>query len=318
MEKLIVTTSPHFKHPTTTMHIMRDMLIALTPAVIAAVVIHGIYALLMIAVTTAAAVLSEFLFNVLTKKPHTTGDLSAAVTGVLLALNLSTKVELWQCVVGAVFAIVVVKCLFGGIGCNFANPAITARVFMLIAFTQVAGGQLAGSPAGGGVDLVGGATPLEALTGGTPVSELPNLVDMLFGVRGGTIGEGCAIALLIGFIYLVVRGIINWGVPTAFVGTVFVLALLITGDPMVALYHVLSGGLLLGAIFMATDYSTTPLNTLGKIVFAICAGLITVLIRFFGSYPEGVSFAILIMNILSPYVEKLTARRPFGGAKNEK
>ena len=298
---------------------MRDVLIALTPAAVAAVVIHGIYALFMILVTTAAAVLSEFLFNVITKKPHTTGDLSAAVTGLLLALNLSTAAELWQCALGAVFAIVVVKCLFGGIGCNFANPAITARVFLLVSFAStLGGGQLAGSPADPGVDLVGGATPLAALKAGTPVSELPNLIDMLFGVRGGAIGEGCVIALLIGFVYLVARRVISWTVPTALVGTVFVLALLITGDPMIALYHVLSGGLLLGAIFMATDYSTTPLNKLGKVVFAIGVALITVLIRFFGSYPEGISFAILIMNILSPYVEKLTARRPFGGVKNEK
>ncbi len=318
MENLIVTTSPHFKSPRTTMHIMRDVLIALAPAGVAAVVIHGIYALLMIAVTVAAAVLSEFLFNVIVKKPRTTGDLSAAVTGLLLALNLSTKTELWQCALGAVFAIVVVKCLFGGIGCNFANPAITARVFMLVSFTKLAGGQLAGSPADSGIDLIGGATPLEALRTGASVSELPPLIDMLFGVRGGAIGEGCVIALVIGFIYLVARRVIHWETPAVLVGTVFVLALLITGDPMVALYHIISGGLLLGAIFMATDYSTTPINRLGKAVFAVGVALITVLIRFYGSYPEGVSFAILIMNILAPYVEKLTAKRPFGGVKNEK
>ncbi len=311
---LIVTTSPHLHGRDTTRTIMRDVLIALTPAAIAAVVLHGWYALLMILATTTAAVLAEMLFNYAVKKKQTVGDLSAAVTGLLLALNLSTKVALWQCVIGAVFAIVVVKCLFGGIGCNFANPAITARIFLLLAFAEVGGGALRGTSA----DLVGGATPLEALAGGVPTTELPSLTDMLLGLRGGTIGEGCAIALIIGGIYLVVRRIIKWQVPVAFTGTVFLLALLISGNIFVALYHLLGGGLIIGAIFMATDYSTTPLNTLGKIVFAIGAGLITVLIRFFGDYPEGVSFAILLMNILSPYIEKLTMRRPLGGAKNEK
>lgn len=319
---LIVTTSPHLKHPTTTADIMRDVLIALAPASVAAVIIHGWYALLMIIVTTATAVLSEFVFNLAIKKEQTVGDLSAAVTGLLLALNLSTKTELWQCVIGAVFAIVVVKCLFGGIGCNFANPAITARIFMLIAFVSIGGGALGGDPFTGSFgDLVGGATPLEALKNNVPTTELPTLLDMFLGIRGGAIGEGCALALIIGGIYLVVRGVIKWQVPVAFIGTVFVFSWIYTGDIISALYYVLAGGLVIGAIFMATDYATTPLNTLGKVVFAIGAGLITVLIRFFGSYPEGVSFAILIMNILSPYIEKLTMKRPFGaigGNKNEK
>ena len=313
MENLIVTGSPHLKHPDTTMTIMRDVLIALTPAAIAAVVLHGWYALLMIVVCVATTVLSELVFNILAKRPRTIGDLSAAVTGLLLALNLSTKVTIWQCIVGAIFAIVVVKCMFGGIGANFANPAITARVFMLVSFTELGGGAL-----GGGVDLVGGATPLQALKDGVDVSELPSLLDMLVGNRGGAIGEGCAIALLIGFVYLVCRQVIKWYVPAAFVGTVFVFTLILTGDITVTLYHVLGGGLLLGAIFMATDYATTPLRRLGKVVFAVGAGLITVLIRFFGSYPEGVSFAILIMNILTPYIDKLVTKKPFGGVNNEK
>ncbi len=318
---LIVTTSPHFKHPTRTWNIMLDVVIALLPAAFAAVVIHGWYALLLIAVTTGAAVLSEFVFNLCAKKTQTVGDLSAVVTGLLLALNLSTKTHLWQAAVGAVFAIVVVKCLFGGIGCNFANPAITARVFMLIAFTNVAGGALGGNAftPGSFVELVGGATPLEVIGNvNGDVMSLPSLLDMLLGFRGGAIGEGCAIALILGGIYLVARRVINWEVPAAFIATVYILSWIFTGDALIALYYVLAGGLLIGAIFMATDYSTTPLNKLGKIVFAIGAGLITVLIRFFGSYPEGVSFGILIMNILSPYIEKLTMRRPFGGVKNEK
>lgn len=319
-EQLIITTSPHFKHPTTTTMIMRDVLIALTPAAIAAAVIHGWYALVMIAVCVSAAIGSEFIFNVIVKKQQTVSDLSAAVTGLLLALNLPTTTEIWQCIIGSVFAIVVVKCLFGGIGCNFANPAITARIFLLLSFsTTVAGGALAGNPWGDGhVDLVGGATPLPVIGSGAPASELPTLLEMLLGIRGGAIGEGCIIALVIGGIYLIARGVINWEIPTAFIATVFFLSWIFTGSFITAIYYVLAGGVVLAAFFMITDYSTTPINKLGKIVFAVGAGLITVLIRFFGSYPEGVSYAVLIMNIVSPYIEKLTARKPFGGIKNEK
>ena len=314
-EKLIVTTSPHLKHPDTTTTIMRDVLIALSPAAIAAVVLHGWYALVMIAVCVGTAVLAEFLFNLICKKSQTVGDLSAAVTGLLLALNLPTTATVWQCIVGALFAIIIVKMAFGGIGSNFANPAISARVLMLISFGNIAGGSLGGVMGEGGADLVGGATPLEALKNGVPTAELPSLLDMFLGVRGGAIGEGCALALLIGFVYLVARGVIKWYVPAAFVGTVFVLASLLTGSFMLAVYHVLGGGLLIGAIFMATDYATTPLRSAGKVVFAVGAGLITILIRFFGSYPEGVSFAILLMNILTPYIEKLVTKKPFGGVK---
>ena len=318
-EQLIVTTSPHFKHPTTTQDIMRDVLIALTPAAIAAVVIHGWYALLMIVTTVLVSVGAELIFNLCIKKKQTVSDLSAAVTGLILALNLPTTVELWQCAVGAVFAIVVVKCFFGGIGCNFANPAATARVFLVLAFAAAGGGAMAGNPwTGGYVDLVGGATPLPLIGAGTPPSEMPTILEMLLGLRGGAIGEGCIIALLLGGIYLIVRRVIAWEVPTAMIATVFFLSWIITGSLVSAIYYVLAGGLVLAAFFMITDYSTTPLNKLGKIVFAVGAGLITVLIRFFGSYPEGVSFAILIMNIISPYIEKLCARRPFGGVKNEK
>ncbi len=316
MEKLIVSSSPHIHAKDTTSSIMRDVLIALTPAAVASVVLFGLRALLIIAVCVATSVLSEFVFNVITKKKQTIIDLSAAVTGLLLALNLPAKTGIWQCIVGSVFAIIVVKCLFGGIGCNFANPAITARVLLLIAF--------AGSVAGGSdtvfmksTDLVTGATPLEMIAAGN-TDELPSLLNMLIGNRAGAIGETCAVALIIGFIYLVVRKVIHWHTPVIFVGTVFVLSLIIKQDLTVALYEVLGGGLLLGAVFMATDYVTTPINKYGKMVFALGCGLITVLIRFFGSYPEGVSFSILIMNILSPYIEKWCAARPFGKVKEEK
>ena len=310
MEKLIVSTSPHIQTKDTTQSIMRDVLIALAPASVAAVVLFGLGALLNIVLCVGTCMLSEFLFNIITKRTQTVLDLSSAVTGLLLALNLSTGANVWHCIVGSVFAIVVVKCLFGGIGCNFANPAITARVFLLIAFsTSIAGG----SQTNFQTDLVAGATPLEIIKMGD-TSTLPSLLDMLLGNRGGAIGETCAIALIIGGIYLVVRKVISWHTPVIFIATVFVLSLIIKQDITLALYEVLGGGLLIGAIFMATDYSTTPINKLGKMVFAFGCGLITVLIRFWGSYPEGVSCAILLMNILSPYIEKWCTFKPFGKA----
>ena len=311
MEKLIVSSSPHIHSGASTQRIMLDVIIALLPATIASVVLFGLKSLLIVAVSVTAAVLSEFLFNLICKKKQTVGDLSAVVTGLLFALNLPSSVTVWQTIVGAVFAIVVVKCLFGGIGCNFANPAITARVFVLIAFASSVGG--GSQPAFADSDLVASATPLEAMKNG---AELPSLLDMLLGNRGGAIGETCAVALILGFVYLVVRRVIHWHTPVIFVGSVFVLSFLIGGfDVTYATYQILSGGLIIAAIFMATDYSTTPTNSLGKMIFALGCGIITVLIRQFGSYPEGVSFAILFMNILAPYIEAWTRRRPLGGKK---
>lgn len=308
MEKLIVSSSPHIHSGASTQRIMLDVVIALLPASVAAVVLFGLKALLMIAVSVSTAVISEFLFNLIVKKKQTVGDLSAVITGLLLALSLPATTTVWQIIVGAVFAIVVVKCLFGGIGCNFANPAITARVMLLIAFTpSVAGGT---NPTL--TDLTAGATPLAAIQGGATADTLPSLLDMLLGNRGGAIGEICAIALIIGGIYLIARRVISWHTPVIYVATVFVLSLIIKQDVTMALYQVLGGGLMIGAIFMATDYSTSPTNKLGKSVFALGCGLLTVLIRFLGGSPEGASYAILMMNILSPYIEKLCARKPFG------
>lgn len=313
MEKLIVSSSPHLHGKTTTTSIMRDVLIALSPAAIAAVVLFGIKALIIISVCVATCVFSEFIFNLIAKKKQTVGDLSAMVTGLLLALSLSTRVSIWHCVVGSVFAIVVVKCLFGGIGCNFANPAVTARVLLLIAFGKVAGGAATNFMS---AELVASATPLAVIKDGE--GELPTLIDMLIGNRGGAIGEACAIALILGFIYLVIRRVITWETPVVFVATVFVLSLIVKQDLNAALYQVLGGGLLLGAIFMATDYVTTPITRSGRALFALGCGVITVLIRFWGDYPEGVSFAILFMNILTPYIERLCRNKPIGGVKNEK
>ena len=309
MEKMIVSTSPHIHSKDTTQSIMRDVIIALLPATVAGIVLFGLKALVTILVCVATTVLSEFLFNLLAKKEQTVTDLSAVVTGLILALSLPAKVGIFHCIIGSIFAIVVVKCLFGGIGCNFANPAATARVFLIIAFSASIGGATA--PIIGGVDLVATATPLEVIKLGTD-AELPSLVDMFLGNRAGAIGETSALALIVGGLYLIARRVIKWQVPVIYIVTVFLLSLIIKQDLTIALYQVLGGSLILAAFFMITDYSTTPINTLGKMVFAFGCGVITVLIRFWGSYPEGVSFAILLMNILSPYIEKLCTRKPFG------
>ena len=309
MEKLIVSTSPHIQSKVSTQSIMRDVIIALLPAALAGTILFGKKALITLLVCVGTAVLSEFVFNLLVKKEQTVTDLSAVVTGLILALSLPAKADVFHCIVGSVFAIVVVKCLFGGIGCNFANPAATARVFLIIAFSASIGGATA--PVLGGADLVASATPLEIIKLGTD-AELPSLLDMFLGNRAGAIGETSALALILGGAYLIFRRVIKWQVPVIYIATVFLLSLIIKQDLTVALYPVLGGSLILAASFMITDYSTTPINTLGKMVFAFGCGVITILIRFWGSYPEGVSFAILLMNILSPYIEKMCAKKPFG------
>lgn len=309
MENLIVSSSPHIHSGASSRRIMLDVIIALLPASVAAVVIFGAAALAVLLSCVLSAVLAEFLFNLVTRRKQSVGDLSAVVTGLLLALNLSTNVPVWQCVIGSFFAIIVVKCLFGGLGHNVANPAITGRVFMLIAFSAVAGGAMPVI-----VELEASATPLEQLANGA--SQLPSLLDMFLGLHGGAIGETCSAALLLGFVYLLARRVIQWHIPVVFVATVFVCSLIATGDFVFALYQILGGGLLIGAIFMATDYVTSPITSKGRLVFALGCGLITFIIRYFCSYPEGVSFSILIMNLLVPYIERFTANKPLGGSKN--
>ena len=306
MAKLTVSAAPHIHSGASTNRIMLDVLIALLPATAASVVIFGLKSLIVIAACVITALVGEALFNIVTKKKQTIGDLSAVVTGLLLALNLSTNVPAWQCVIGTLFAIICVKCLFGGLGCNFANPAITGRVFMLVAFSAVAGGA---NPTI--VDITTTATPLEQLAKG----ESQNLPDLFLGLHGGAIGETCILALIIGFVYLLVRKVITWHTPVVFIATVFVLYLAFTGDVMMALSQILAGGLFIGAIFMATDYVTTPITTRGRMLFALGCGVITFIIRYFCAYPEGVSFSILIMNILTPFIEKWTAKEPLGGVK---
>jgi electron transport complex protein RnfD len=320
-KKLIVSTSPHIKSSVTTQRIMLDVLIALAPSAIAAVVFYGWAAVMLIGVCVGVAVGSEALFCLINHKKQTVVDLSAAVTGLILALSLPATVNFWQAAVGSVFAIIVVKCLFGGIGCNFANPAATARVLLVSAFsTSVAGGVATRF-----AELTSGATPLAVIKSAAAGYQLPSLLDMLLGVRGGAVGEGCAVAILLGFVYLVVRGVIKWYVPASFAATLYAVSLIkfwvsdgFTAGAELALYQLLGGGALFCAVFMITDYVSTPINSLGKVVFAVGAALITCLIRFFGNYPEGVSFAILLMNILSPYIEKMCTPRPFGALKAKK
>ena len=307
MSDLVMSAGPHIHSKNKSNRIMLDVILALLPAAVAAVLIFGMKALAVIAVCVVTAVASEFLFNLIAKREQSVGDLSAVVTGLLLALNLSTNAALWECAVGTVFAVVLVKCAFGGLGKNFANPAITGRVFMLLAFSSVAGGALP--------DAVAGATPLEALSKGVEgLSEMPALTDMLLGLRGGAIGEGCIVALVAGGAYLILRKVIKWYIPVIFIGTVFVCFFIATGDVSFALYEILAGGLFIGAIFMATDYVTTPITAGGRMLFALGCGLLTFIIRYFCAYPEGVSFSILIMNLFVPYLEKLTPNKPLGGS----
>lgn len=307
-KKLHLSVSPHIHSSRSTQRIMLDVIIALLPASVAGVVLFGLRALAVIAVCIGAAVIAEMAFNAIVKKEQTIGDLSAVVTGLLLALNLPSDIPLWQATVGAVFAIVIVKCFFGGLGCNLVNPAITARVFMLVAF-----GTMTKAVFPIGIEAASGATPLAELAEG--VNTL-SLMDLFLGKCGGALGETCTLALLIGGIYLLVRQVISWHLPVAFIGTVFLFSLVMEGfDVTAALAWILSGGLFIGAIFMATDYVTSPSTPAGKLMFGIGAGLITCVIRFWGGYPEGVSFAILLMNILDPYIERWTARKVFGGKK---
>ena len=305
--KPVMAAGPHIHSADSSRRIMLDVILALLPASIAAVVLFGPRAAAMICVCVAAAVVSEFLFNLIAKREQSVGDLSAVVTGLLLALNLSTGVPLWQCALGSVFAIVLVKCAFGGMGHNFANPAITARVFLLMAFTST----VAGGAAPRMVDAVSSATPLGLI--GTEGAALPTLGQMFLGLRGGAVGEGCILALLVGFGYLLVRRVISWQIPVIFMGTVFVCFLVSSGSFTVALYELLAGGLVLGAVFMATDYTTTPITAEGRMLFALGCGLITFVIRYFCALPEGVSYSILCMNILAPWLEKWTRRKPLGG-----
>ena len=303
--KLTVTFAPHLKSPDTTSGIMLDVIIALLPACAFGCILFGWRALAVVLISVASAVLSEYLWNKILKKPDTVADLSAVVTGLLLGMNLPSEIPLWMPLVGSAFAIIVVKQIFGGIGCNLVNPAITARIVMLISFSGAMTRFI--EPVS---DAVSSATPLVSAA-----ADLPTAKNLFFGMHSGSIGETSAFLILVGGVYLLIRRIISPVIPLCFVGTV-ALFTLISGDNIaVALF---GGGLMLGAVFMATDYTTSPTTTLGKVIFGIGCGFFTFIIRKFGSLPEGVSYSILIMNILVPYIDKLTLKKPFGFVKPEK
>ena len=312
MNKLFVEASPHIRSAWTTQKIMLNVIIALCPSLIAATYIFGIKALLLTVICCTACVLFEFLFNKLTKREDTISDLSAVVTGMLLAFNLPVDLPVYMAIIGCFIAIVIVKCLFGGIGQNFANPAITARIALMLSFAASMTKWTAPLHWKDGVDAVVSATPLAA-------EELPSLLDMFLGVRAGCLGETCILALLIGGIYLICTGIVRPVTPVCFIGTVAVLSCFYGGfDMNFVLYQLMSGGLVLGALFMATDYATTPLTTKGKAIFGVGCGLLTFAIRTFASMPEGVSFSILVMNCLTPLIDRFTAPKAFGAVKPKK
>lgn len=283
------------------------VIIALMPALIMAVYNFGARAFILTLVCVAASVLFEFLFEKITKRENTVSDLSAIVTGLLLAYNLPPTFPYWMAIIGCFVAIVIVKQLFGGIGQNFANPAITARIVLLVSFsTDMAVWAKPQERFLSAADAVTGATPLTQFAEGSTDS-LPSNMEMFIGTIGGSLGEISAAALLIGAVILLVTRVISPAIPVAYIGTVFVFTWALGLDPV---FHILAGGVMLGAIFMATDPTTSPKTTVGKIIFGIGCGLLTVVIRVYGTYPEGVSFAILLMNILTPHIDSLTMRKP--------
>lgn len=307
---LTVSAAPHQVSPLNTQKVMLTVIIALIPAIAVGVFQFGIRALVLTAVCVVSCAVFEYLMNMLCKKEQTVGDLSAVLTGVILACNLPAGLPLWIAVVGSFCAIVVVKGLFGGLGQNFANPAVTARIFMFIAFAT----EMTTWPVAKGtrVDAVTAATPLGELAaaGGDLSAVSVSNLDLFLGNTGGCLGEVSALALLIGGIFLIWRRIITWHIPVSFLATVAVLGLIWGGFDGMA-FHLFAGGAMFGAFFCATDYVTSPTLPLGKIIFGIGCGLFTMLIRIFASYPEGVSFAILLMNILTPYIDSFAEGRKF-------
>lgn len=313
--KLIAGSSPHLKSGQTTSIIMRDVIIALLPATAAAVYFFGMNVIFVILTTILSCVLSEYAANKLMKKPVTIGDYSAAVTGLLLAFNLPPAIPLWMAAVGGVFAIIITKQFFGGLGMNFINPALAARAFLtaswpiaMTTWTKTA------------VDTVTSATPLAIIKKGSEVAAgtPPDIINLFIGNVPGCLGETSALALLIGAVYLVARRVITLEIPLTFIGTVALMTWLLGGDSLFTgnfLYHIFAGGLILGAFYMATDYTTSPVSFTGKIIMGIGCGLLTAVIRLYGGYPEGVCYSILLMNLAVPLIDKYTLPKSFGGGK---
>ena len=310
---------PQVRTNTDTSRIMLDVIIALVPAMIVSIWLFGARALALYAITVAASVFFEWGYRKLLKKPGSIGDLSACVTGILLAMCLPVTIPLWMPVVGAFFAIVVVKQLYGGLGKNFMNPALAGRAFMFFSWTAIMTKWAV--PSVMAIDAATMATPLSILKEGVAMPEYYSFTNLFLGVMPGSIGEMSALALLIGGIYLLARKVINWRIPVAFIGTVVVLTFIFprNGYSNVdwMMYNLLSGGLFLGAIFMATDYSSSPVTLNGQLLYGFGCGALTVLIRYFGGFPEGVSFAILIMNLCAWAIDKGTRGRQFGVSKED-
>ncbi|MDD7636182.1 MAG: RnfABCDGE type electron transport complex subunit D [Clostridiales bacterium] len=304
-----VSSSPHVRAKDTTSRIMLYVIIALLPTSIVGIYNFGLRALGLIVVTIASCVVSEWVYNIIVHKKNTIDDLSAVVTGLLLALNLPSTLPFWEAALGGVFAIIFVKCLFGGLGQNFMNPALGARCFLLIAF--------AADMTNFVTDAYTGATPLAAMRNGEAV----NTMDMLIGRTGGTIGETSAIAILIGAIFMILMGVIDLRIPASYIVSFVVFMLLFGGHGFDGNYitaQLCGGGLMLGAFFMATDYVTSPITPRGQIIFGICCGILTGLFRTLGANAEGVSFAIILSNLLVPMIEKVTIPRAFGQVKEAK
>ncbi|NLK68727.1 MAG: RnfABCDGE type electron transport complex subunit D [Clostridiaceae bacterium] len=319
--RLFVCSSPHLRDNVSTRRIMLDVIIALIPATIAGIIFFGMRSALVVVATVAASVLTEYIMRKGLGRGQTISDLSAAVTGLLLALNLPPSIPIWIAVVGAVIATGLIKQLFGGLGQNFMNPALGARAILTVSWarwmTEWTDPLFVDAVSTATVDAVSTATPLGVLKEGG--ASTFSYLDMFLGNVPGCIGETSALAILLGLAYLLFRRVISWHIPTFFVGTVALSTWILgpggvfTGDP---LYHVLSGGLLIGAVFMATDYATCPMTRKGRIIYAIGCGALTVLFRLYGSMAEGVSFAILLMNIVTPMIDRYTVPVAFGGEKH--
>lgn len=310
---LIMSSSPHIHTNSTITKIMLDVIIALVPSALMGVYFFGFRAALVIAVAVISSVAAEWIFEKITKRRNTVGDLSAVVTGLLIALNMPPHIHLWMVAVGSVFAIIIVKQMFGGLGKNFVNPALAARCFMLIAWT---GAMTAFHEPF--TDAVSSATPLALMRDSVFIPHpdgLPTIFQCFIGFKAGTIGEVSAVALIIGFAYLLLKRVVSIKIPLAYLLSFAVLTFFFGKEIMnvqYLAYQLLTGGLLLGAFFMATDYTTTPTTSKGMIIFGAGCGMLTFLIRRFGGYPEGVSFSILLMNLASPLIERFTVPESFG------
>ncbi|NLI57412.1 MAG: RnfABCDGE type electron transport complex subunit D [Clostridium sp.] len=331
--KFVVSSSPHIRDNVNTKKIMLDVIIALLPAAIAGIYFFGLRALAVILVTISSCVISEYLARKAMKREATIGDLSAVVTGLLLALNLPPTIPFWIAAIGGVVAIVIVKQMFGGLGQNFMNPALAARVVLLVAYTE----QMTNWINPKGVDAISTATPLEiaknSLIGATAdvvggatqvgdvalqAAEMPTYLQLFLGQVGGCIGETSALALLLGALYLLARKVIGLQIPLTFIGTTALFTWIFGGETLFTgdfLYHVLAGGLILGAFYMATDYATCPVTNKGRIIMGIGCGILTGIIRLYTNYPEGVSFAIILMNVVVPLIDRFIVPKSFGGGK---